>query len=226
MGGAKRNLTYPVFLDLTHRLVLIVGGGNVGQRKLAGLLQSGARVRLVDPQVVKGDFPDPAVQVVAREYRHDDLDGVFLAFACTGSPQVNAQLLSDARQCGVLCCSAQGTGGDFVLPAKVQRGALCLAVSTNGRSPALAAVIRDQLAAQMTASWGFGLEIVAAVRQNWLTDPAATKYNQQVLRSFWLELLQLLDSGDYAAVDRLLRETFGDQYTLESLHIQRPEGQS
>ncbi len=226
MGGSEGNFPYPVFVDLSRRLVLVVGGGSVGQRKLAGLLQSGARVRLVDPQIDAEDFPDPAIEVVARNYRREDLDGAFLAFACTSSSQVNAQLLNDARQLGVLCSSAQGAAGDFVLPAKLQRGQLSLAVSTNGRSPALAAVIRDQLAEQVTDSWEIGLEIVAAVRRNWLTDPTTTKYNQQVLRSFWQELLPLLGVGNFGAVDGLLQRTFGDQYTLDALQIQRPEGQS
>lgn len=226
MADSCSSFHYPLILDLSERVALVVGAGSVGRRKLAGLLRAGARIRLVDPQARSGVFNDPAVEVLTRAYRVEDLQGVLLAFACTDSAQINRQVLTDARQQGVLCCcSDQSAAGDFVLPAVLRRGDLTLAVSTAGRSPALAALLRDQLAAQLTDSWGIGLEIVAALRRKWLTDSVANKYNQQVLRSFWQEeLLPLLEAGDLEGVDRLLQRTFGSEYALAKLQVQLPEG--
>ncbi len=226
MSVCSNTFKYPIFLDLSQRLALVVGAGRVGRRKLAGLLDTGARVRVVDPQASGGDFPAPAVELLAREYRPEDLRGVFLAFACTDSAQVNQRLLADAARQGILCgCSDRSAAGDFVLPAVLRRGDLTLAISTAGRSPALATLVRDQLAEQVTDNWGLGLEIVAAVRRKWLTDPVPGKYNQQVLRGFWQkQLLPLLETGSSEAVDGLLRTTFGDDYSLTKLQVQLPEG--
>ncbi len=226
MPVGTQKFNYPIFLNLAQRQALIVGAGQVGRRKLAGLLEAGARVRLVEPRADRVGSTDPAVELLAREYRPEDLQGVFLVFACTDSPEVNQRILKDAHRQGVLCaCSDRFSAGDFVLPALLRRGQLSLAISTAGRSPALAALVRDQLAEQVTDNWGVGLEIVAAVRRKWLTDPVPGKYNQQVLRGFWQDqLLPLLELGRFGAVDDLLRATFGDDYSLAKLQIQLPEG--
>ena len=224
MTDPRSAFAYPLFLDLTGRLVLVVGAGPVGRRKLAGLLAAGARVRLVDPHPVVAEFSPAAVEVRAHRYRQDDLQGVVLALACTGDPAVNRQVREEARRLGVWCGCSDQAAGDFILPAVLRRGRLTLATSTAGASPALAAVVRDQLAEQVSDSWGVGVEIVAAVRRKWLTDPAAVKYNQQVLRGFWRQLLPLLEAGQVEAVDQLLDRTFGADYSLAALQFQGPKG--
>ena len=206
--------------------MVIVGAGAVGQRKLAGLLLSGARVTLIDPCLVGQPNGSAAVETIAREFQAGDLAGAVLAFACTDRSEVNRSVVAEARRYGIFCSSSeQPEQGDFALPAVFRRGPLSIAVSTGGGSPALAAQLRDQLTDQLPDSWGLGVEIIAAIRRKRLTDKLSDKYNQQVLRSFWEEqLIPALEQGSDDIVDQLLRKTFGEDFTLAHLQIQRPEG--
>lgn len=219
---------YPVNIDLRGQLVVIVGAGTVGRRKLAGLLHVDARVRLIDPVLKHNPFVDPAVEPLAREFRSGDLAGACLVFACTDSAQANARVVEEAQQNGILCCDAQTPeNGNFSLPAQLRRGPLMVAVSTGGRSPGMAACLRDRLALQVPDSWGVAVELAAAVRRKWLTENLEEKYNQQVLRRFWQEeLLPAVEAADSDTVDRLLQERFGAAFSLAQLQIQLPEGMS
>jgi siroheme synthase-like protein len=140
---------YPVFLDLKDRLVVVVGAGPVGGRKVAGLLAAGARVKVVCLERA----PIPGVEWVTEPYRADHLDGACLVFAAVNR-EINAQIVADARARGVwVCDAADGANGDFHTPAIHRRGPLIVAVSTSGRAPAVAAALRDHLAAQIGPEW-------------------------------------------------------------------------
>ena len=89
---------FPILLNLAGRRVVVVGGGAVGVRKLAALLDSGAAVRVVDPRPLP-DLP-PGVAHVAEAYRAEHLDEAALAFACA-TPEVNARVAGDAQARGV-----------------------------------------------------------------------------------------------------------------------------
>ena len=220
------HFNYPIMLNLYRRLVVLVGAGAVGQRKLSRLLQVGARVRLIDPLVAASPHPSPLVESIARCFAPADLQDAVLVFACTDSALVNQQVADEARRRQLFCCRAdQAQSGDFALPALHTSGSLTVAVSTGGGSPALAAQIRDRLAMQIPDSWGVSLEVVAAVRRKWLTERSDDKYNQAVLRSFWADrLLPLVEQGHWREIDQLLVETFGAAFSLEQLPLQLPEG--
>jgi siroheme synthase-like protein len=133
-----------MMLDVTDRLVVIIGGGAVAVRKAQGVLECGAtRVRVVAPNA-RADMPSQVERVDAvYEARH--LDGAGLVFAATDSPVVNEQVVRDARERGVLVNRADDAdGGDFVTPARFQEGEVVLTVSAG--SAALAVAIRDDLA--------------------------------------------------------------------------------
>jgi len=146
-------------LDVTDRLVVVVGGGTVAARKVLGLLAAGAtRVRVVAP-AFHADLPDvPAVQRVAETYATSQLDGAGLVFAATDQPEVNAAVVRDARARGVVVNRADADeavadAGDFATPA-VHRGGggLVMTVSAGG-SPALATRVRDELAQRLDPRW-------------------------------------------------------------------------
>ncbi len=226
MSAGTVPFDYPVFLNLKSRLVVLVGAGAVGRRKLAGLLRCGAQVKLIDPCLAGQSSPAAGVETIPRGFETGDLAGAALVFACTDRPEVNRTVIEEARRHGILCsCSEQPSQADFALPALLRRGPLAIAVSTGGGSPALAAQLRDHLAEQLPDSWGLGVEIIAAVRRKGLTEEPLKKYNQQVLRNFWEEqLIPALEQETAEAVDRLLQETFGKEFSLAQLLIQLPEG--
>jgi len=155
---------YPVFLDLKDRLVVVVGAGPVGGRKVAGLLAAGAKVRVVCLERA----PIPGVEWLSEPYRADHLDGACLVFAAA-NPQVNAQVVADARARGIwVCDAAAGSQGDFHTPAVYRRGPLVVAVGTTGLAPSIAAALRDHLAAQIGPEW---LERLAQAPERKLPAP-------------------------------------------------------
>ena len=147
---------YPLMLDVSTRLVVIVGGGGVAARKAAGLLDAGAtRVRVISPAFC--EMMPPGVERVSRPYDSRDLEGAALAFAATDRPEVNKAVVRDANRLGVLVNRADADAddespADFSTPAAMREGALILAVSAGG-SPALAAVVRDGVRARLDPRW-------------------------------------------------------------------------
>ncbi len=145
---------YPMMLDVTDRPVLIVGGGAVGARKARGLLRAGARhVRVVSP-AFDPSMPD-GVERIEAVYDPRHLEGSELVFAATDRADINESVVTDARRRGALVCRADAdeqSPGDFVTPAMSEQGPIIVTVSTAG-NPALAARVRDELAARFDPSW-------------------------------------------------------------------------
>lgn len=214
---------YPIELELAGRLCVVIGGGHVGQRKLRGLLAAGARIRVIDP--VPAAVP-AGVELVERPYRSGDLDGAALAFAATSDRQVNAQVAADARRAGIPVNVADAPEeGTFAVPALLRRGDLTVAVGSAGRSPALAALLRDRIDAQLGPEWALLLEIAAALRQKRLTLLPTNAYNHEVLRRLLTAGLPgLIAAGDGAAVDHLLAREVGAGVTLAALGVRLPKG--
>ena len=137
---------YPIYLDLTDRGVLVVGGGKVATRKVQGLAESGASVTVVAPEVcseLEEVASASSVNILRREYRAGDLQDKWLVVAATDDAALNRAVAEDAARARVLCnvvdepalCSVQ-------VPSVLRRGLLQIAVSTGGASPALARKIR------------------------------------------------------------------------------------
>ena len=156
---------YPVFVDLDGRRVLVVGGGPVAARKVAGLLRAGAHVTVVAPSAVTEIAEDPDVRWHARDYRRGEVASYALAITATDDPAVNRQVARDANAANVWVNSADDPDNcTFILPSVVQRGALQIAASTNGRSPAMARWVRRRLEALFTDVHATALDLLAEVR--------------------------------------------------------------
>src|SRR6476660_10365770 len=143
---------YPITLtNLRGALVVLVGGGAVGPRKLRGLLAIGAVVRLISPAAtpdLRALADNGAITWHARAYQPGDLTGARLVFTATDQRAVNAQVADDAAALGLLCNVADDPrAGDFHLPAVHREPGLLVAVSTAGASPARAKRLRDKIAA-------------------------------------------------------------------------------
>jgi precorrin-2 dehydrogenase / sirohydrochlorin ferrochelatase len=140
---------FAAFLDLRGRRCLVVGGGEIGERKARTLLQSGAQVTVVSPAVTRGLAALATVGRIVerrRPFRRSDLRGCALAVAATGDPAVDDAVAALARRARVLVNVVDRPERcDFILPSVLQRGELQIAVSTGGRSPALAREIRRRL---------------------------------------------------------------------------------
>jgi precorrin-2 dehydrogenase / sirohydrochlorin ferrochelatase len=143
---------FPMFLKLAGRTCLVVGAGKVGEPKIAGLIESGARVRVIalDATATVREWSQTGkIDLRLRAFRTDDLDDVFLAVVATSSRALNEQIYNDAQARGILCNVVDVPDlCDFYYPSVVRRGDLQIAVSTAGQSPSLAQKIRQQLEKQ------------------------------------------------------------------------------
>ena len=143
---------FPMFVKLAGRQVLVVGAGKVGEPKIAGLLDTGARIRVVALEagpVVRGWAREGKIDLEIRHFKADDLDGAFLAVVATSSRTLNERVYDEAQRRGVLCNVVDVPDlCDFYYPSVVRRGDLQIAVSTAGNSPSLAQKIRQQLEKQ------------------------------------------------------------------------------
>jgi precorrin-2 dehydrogenase len=142
---------YPVVLRLSGKRVLVVGGGAVAARKVEGLLASGAAVTVVAPAVV-AELRDAAargeIEIVERSYRPGDLEGAWLVLTATDDDTTQQQVFDDAEAAGIWVNAADDPQRcSFFLPAVHRREPVLVAVSTQGTSPALAAWLRDRVAA-------------------------------------------------------------------------------
>jgi siroheme synthase-like protein len=160
---------YPIFLDLTDRPCLVVGGGPVAEGKVRGLLAAGARITVVSPTLtplLSRLAAEGALACLARAYEPGDLAGMALALAASGDRAVSAAVLAEGRARGVWVNAADDPDRcDFFLPALLRRGTLAVAVSTGGVSPALTRAVRDALERHFPAELGALVDVVGEVRR-------------------------------------------------------------
>lgn len=186
----------PLNIDVRGMAVLVAGGGSVAGRKIKVLLDAGAVVKVVAPEITPEISRLAAIGAlnVKIECYHDcDLANIFLAVAATSDPQVNRRIAADARLRGILVAVTDAAEiGNCTFPAVLRRGDLEISVSTNGKCPGFAAEIRDMLAGEIGEEYGAVLDTLAAEREKLLTEGSHSTYNNQVLRSRARELLNEL----------------------------------
>jgi len=145
----KLEKLFPMFLKLSARPCLVVGAGAIAESKMASLLEAGGRVRVVAPEAtaqVRSWAQANILEWHQRAFESDDLAGMFLVIAATSSTELHERIFEEATRRGVLCNIVDVPSlCDFYYPSVVQRGALQIAISTAGQSPALAQRIRKQL---------------------------------------------------------------------------------
>ena len=178
---------YPVSLDVTGRHCLVVGGGPVAARKAQGLVACGARVTVMAPDLapeMESVIPQ-LYELARRRYAAGDAARFRLVVAATGIPDVDGQVFADAEEAGVWVNSADDRAhSSFILPAVHREGPVTVAVSTGGRSPALASWLRDRL----SSACGDGIGALARI----LGD-ARTQMQEAGLRVDAVDWAALLD---------------------------------
>ena len=159
----------PIFVKLRRRLVVVVGGGAIAEGKIEALFAAEARVRVVAPQVTAAIARwagQGTVEWKRKPFAADDLEGAYLVIAATSAPGVNEAVYSEADARGILCNAVDDIEHcHFYYGSVVQRGDLQIAISTNGKSPALAQRLRLQLEKQFGPEYELWLEWLGAARE-------------------------------------------------------------
>jgi siroheme synthase-like protein len=176
---------FPIFVKLHGRLVVVVGAGEIALGKIEGLLRAGAKVRVIAPEVHVSFvhlIRSRKVEWVPRKFQSHDLDGAALVIAATSAPGVNAAVYREAEARGVFCNAVDDIENcHFYYGSIVQRGDLQIAISTNGKSPALAQRLRQELERQFGAEYEVWLEWLGAARELLRAADGGTESTKQML---------------------------------------------
>jgi precorrin-2 dehydrogenase/sirohydrochlorin ferrochelatase len=177
---------YPVFLNLHGRPCVVVGGGEVAERKVSALLRAAARVRVVSPQLtarLARLAAQKKISVTRRRYRQGDLKRAFVVFAATDDPATQRAVREHAQAAGALVNVADDReGSTFLVPASFARGDLHVAISTSGASPALARRLRQQLQASLGREYRAHVQLLREARKKVLKSVPDQKERARLFR--------------------------------------------
>jgi siroheme synthase-like protein len=176
---------FPLFLKLEGRRCVLVGAGTIARQKLASLLNSGADLHVIAPVAaveIQKLASTGRLTWTQAKFENTHLDGALLVIAATGDPAVNERVYRAALERGVLCNAVDEPGRcDFYYPAVVRRGDLQIAISTAGKSPALAQRIRRELEAQFDTSYVAWLNWLGSVRELFFRRHVEPEVRKQTL---------------------------------------------
>ena len=208
---------YPVFLNIRDKKCVIVGGGEVAARKAERLLDCGAKVFIISPQLT----PELAalkekdiISHIATEYTGDLINGAALVIGATDDEKTNAAISLDARSKGIPVNIVDDPQKcDFILPSLVQRGDLAITIGTGGKSPALARYMREELESKYGKEYEIFLNILGNLRVKMVK-------NEGIGRDWFESLLAagILDSikeKNVEKVKKTVHEITGEEVEIE-----------
>ncbi|MBI5969781.1 MAG: bifunctional precorrin-2 dehydrogenase/sirohydrochlorin ferrochelatase [Deltaproteobacteria bacterium] len=222
---------YPVFLDIAGRHCVVVGGGRVAERKAASLVSAGAEVIVISPAFTKGlkgltnkisssSYPSPfrgegrvgvgGLKLIRRNYKTGDLKGAYLTIAASASKAVNKRVHNEASERNVLINVVDSPDiCSFIVPSVVERGSIVIAISTSGKAPALARVIRKELEKIIGPEYEVFLEIIAKVRAG-LKARGKKAGGEKIIKALAVSpVLRWLKGGDTDKVKDYLSRMLG-----------------
>jgi precorrin-2 dehydrogenase/sirohydrochlorin ferrochelatase len=168
MKKAKGLASYPMFLNISGKRCVVIGGGQVARRKVRTLLEHGASVEVISPDLcpeLNKLAETGEVKVHRRRYQAGDLPGAFLVIAASDDSEINRQVVKEAKGKSVLVNATDDPeNSDFIAPSSVRRGDMTIAISTTGRSPALARKIRTRLEKEFGDEYASLVNLIAEVR--------------------------------------------------------------
>lgn len=181
---------YPIFLNLENKEVVVIGGGKVAERKIYTLLECGARVKVISPEVtprLKDLAEKKEILWENRPYQKGDLEGAYLVIAATNDPETQKAVFSEAEEKKIPCnvvdkpeyCS-------FIVPSTIKRGDLTIAISTGGASPAVARRIRENLEEYFGKEYEFYLILMKKIREEILKSNLSQEEKEKKLQTFAL----------------------------------------
>jgi precorrin-2 dehydrogenase/sirohydrochlorin ferrochelatase len=211
-------------LDLHTQRCLVVGGGEVAERKVDLLLQAGGVVTVMSPTLTPQLhmwMADRRITAFVRPYESGDLRGFALVFAATDDEALQQRVAADARDAGVLVNVVDRPAlCSFIVPAIVAQGDLTLAISTGGASPAMARKIRQDLERQFGPEYALTLTLLARVREMVTNGTLSSTERQRVFTALVESpLLDYVRDRNAPQVDALLQRIVGAHCTCAALGV-------
>ena len=203
---------YPISIILKNKPIAVVGGGEVAERKISGLLDTGAKITVIAPEVtnkINAWATKKKVVLKRRDFIDHDLRGKFLVFVATDSAVLNKRVSRLARKNRVLVnCVDTPKECDFFVPSFFRRGSLMLAIATGGKIPALAKKIRQDLELKYGEIFADYLEVLAKAREKIYQKSSLSLAQKKALLEKLIEsnVLSLLQGGQKKGVAKFVQE--------------------
>ncbi len=216
---------YPIFLDLRNKSVLVVGGGEVAERKILNLLKYGCNIHVVSheltPQLEKL-VAENKIQHIPEHSLNDAMSKACMVIAATDDPVVNRQIASRAKERGLLFNAVdQPRDCNFIMPSIVRSGDLQIAISSGGKSPALTKKIRKEMQTQFGPEYGSFVELLGILRAEVLARSDASSENKRTFENLVnSDLLELIRKGDIDGVKSTLKSILGESLPVDDIVMQ------
>jgi len=202
---------YPLNLDIENKSCVVVGGGEVALRKIRGLLEAGAIVKVIAPEICAGVeelFQRGEIIWLKENFSPELIGDEIILIAATDNPEVNRLAAQSAQAKKILVNVVDNVGGNFNVPSRIRRGDFLLTLSTGANSPAFSKFVRQMLEAEFNENFGAGLKIISEYRREvkrLLPNPQARKifWQKFLTREIW----KLLKLGAFDKLEKKLAET-------------------
>jgi len=199
---------YPIYLDVKDKKCVIVGGGKVAYRKVCSLKEAGAEVVVVSPETCPEIADKKDIALIKKDYDENILDGALLVIAATDNESVNKKVSLDARKRNIIVnvvdhpelCS-------FIVPSTINRGDLCISISTGGASPAVAKSIREKLEDVFGSEYEEYLNLLTKMRSIAMSDIKNSAKRRKVLRRLAeKDILNIVKNNGVTEAEARMRE--------------------
>ncbi len=202
---------FPVFINLTDKPCLVLGGGQVAARKVQNLLDCGAVVKVISPEavdVIKDCSEQGLIKWVRRELEINDLQDVFMVFVATSNPEANQQAVDWCRERNILVNAVDDPPNcDFYVPSVLRRNSLVLAISTEGKSPLYARKLREELESIITPEHGEYVDLLGEQRELIKETISDINVRKKVFEALVdSDIFELLRRGDQVKVRERVQE--------------------
>jgi len=202
---------YPMYVDLKNKKCIVIGGGEIAERKVGNLLESRADVTVISPQLTEHLQQlalARAIKHLRRNYRRGDLEGAFLVISATDNSDLNAIVCDEAHQKNILVNIVDDPKKcSFIVPSVVERGDLLISISTSGNCPALAKKIRKKLEKEYGEEYIDYIKLLQEVREMIRQKYTSPEERRLLLNKVLdLDILPLLKEGKKDLVEKKVRE--------------------
>lgn len=218
LEGVRMSL-YPVCLDVADERCVVIGGGEVAERKVTGLVECGARVTIVAKDLterLRSMAEAGKIEQVSDDYRDAYLEGAFLVIGATDREAVNEKISQDARRRGIPVNIVDDPARcTFTLPSTFRRGDLLVAVSTTGTSPALARRVREEIEGRYGPEYGTLLGIMGMLRKKVIARGAPSAENRDLFESVLdTDILQCIREKNGDRARKIIRDITGEEIDI------------
>jgi len=211
---------YPVYIDVSKRKCVVAGGGDVAERKVERLLECGARV------VVIGNELTPNLEAMKNEekishipdnYKNDYIEGALLVIGATDRDEINERIYRDSKERGILVNIVDDPAKcDFIVPSVFQQGDLSIAISTGGKSPALARNLREELEQRYGREYRILLNIMGDIREKIISRGEPSDENRKLFESVLnSDILQHIREKNWDKVRKIIHDLVGEDINID-----------